>query len=67
MNRSVLDRLFTEALREGRLLGHPFYQRWQEGELAVPELTAYAEQYRHFERRRSAIPSSMRFVNSSFE
>jgi pyrroloquinoline-quinone synthase len=31
------------------LLDHPFYRRWQAGELSRIELTRYAEQYRYFE------------------
>ncbi len=35
---------------EGRfLLTHPFYRRWEAGELAPGELRSYAEQYRYFE------------------
>ena len=31
------------------LLEHPFYRRWEAGELSRDELTQYAQQYRHFE------------------
>ena len=35
---------------EGRwLLTHPFYRRWEAGELSSEELARYAEQYRYFE------------------
>jgi pyrroloquinoline-quinone synthase len=37
------------ALTGRRLLDHPFYRRWEAGDLDLRELTAYAEQYRHFE------------------
>ncbi len=37
------------ALDGRHLLTHPFYRRWESGGLADFELTAYAEQYRHFE------------------
>ena len=37
------------ALTDRRLLHHPFYRRWERGELSVTELAAYAAQYRHFE------------------
>jgi pyrroloquinoline-quinone synthase len=37
------------ALEGRRLLEHPFYRRWEAGELRDGELRAYAEQYRHFE------------------
>ena len=32
-----------------RLLEHPFYRRWEAGELRAGELADYAAQYRHFE------------------
>lgn len=36
---------------EGRwLLDHPFYRRWERGEVSMTELAHYASQYRHFER-----------------
>jgi len=49
MNRHDLDHLFDETLADRRLLTHPFYRRWEAGELAPDELAAYAGQYRHFE------------------
>jgi len=37
---------------EGRLLlTHPFYRRWEAGELLDGELAAYGAQYEHFERQ----------------
>lgn len=33
-----------------RLLNHPFYRRWEAGELSHVELQHYAEQYRYFEQ-----------------
>lgn len=42
---SILDR----TLEGRRLLEHPFYQRWEAGELKEGELRQYAEQYRYFE------------------
>ena len=39
------------ALEGRRLLDHPFYVRWQAGELRDTELRTYAEQYRFFERQ----------------
>jgi pyrroloquinoline-quinone synthase len=62
MNRTDLDRLLAEALRERRLLDHPFYQRWQAGELVLAELASYAEQYRHFEKM---LPDVLTTVASS--
>jgi len=38
-----------EDISDRLLLDHPFYRRWEAGELSRDELTAYAEQYRHFE------------------
>jgi pyrroloquinoline-quinone synthase len=44
----------TAALLGGRrLLAHPFYRRWEDGDLAPTELAAYAAQYRHVE---AALP-----------
>jgi pyrroloquinoline-quinone synthase len=50
MTRGDLDRLFADVLRDRRLLTHPFYRRWDAGELTSEELGAYAAQYRYFER-----------------
>jgi pyrroloquinoline-quinone synthase len=47
--RAELDR----ALAGRHLLSHPFYLRWEAGELGTDELRAYAGQYRHFE---AALP-----------
>lgn len=44
-----LRQSFFDALRDRQLLDHPFYRRWEAGELDRDELTRYAEQYRHFE------------------
>src|SRR5579872_909930 len=44
-----LDALLDDILRSRRLLGHPFYRRWEAGTLEPGELAAYAAQYRHFE------------------
>ena len=43
----------ASALEGRELLSHPFYQRWQAGELDPVELAEYAVQYRVFE---SALP-----------
>jgi pyrroloquinoline-quinone synthase len=37
------------AICDRQLLSHPFYQRWEAGELSFEELRHYAEQYRYFE------------------
>ncbi len=39
----------TNALEGRRLLEHPFYRRWEAGELDLAELRDYAQQYRYFE------------------
>src|SRR5579863_2086878 len=44
-----LQATLDNALADLQLLRHPFYQRWEAGELRREELTAYAEQYRYFE------------------
>jgi pyrroloquinoline-quinone synthase len=49
---------------EGReLLSHPFYQRWQAGQLAQGELADYAVQYRCFE---AALPAVLTAVAHQF-
>ena len=45
----LLAKEIDRALEGKRLLTHPFYQRWQNGELKDGELKEYSEQYRHFE------------------
>jgi pyrroloquinoline-quinone synthase len=50
MNNSEFGRVLAAALADRRLLDHPFYRRWEAGEVSMPELAAYAAQYRHFER-----------------
>ena len=48
---TTLTQLIDDALAGRRLLDHPFYIRWQTGQLRDGELRSYAEQYRFFERR----------------
>jgi pyrroloquinoline-quinone synthase len=49
---------------EGReLLSHPFYQRWQAGQLGQDELADYAVQYRCFE---AALPAVLTAVAHQF-
>ncbi len=50
MTPSDLDSALSAALADRRLLDHPFYRRWEAGEISRAELAAYAGQYRHFER-----------------
>jgi len=52
------------ALEGRRLLDHPFYRRWEAGQLAPFELTGYAEQYRHFE---AALPSILQATISQLD
>jgi len=48
----MTSRTAIERTLEGRrLLTHPFYRRWEAGELADGELAAYGAQYEHFERQ----------------
>jgi pyrroloquinoline-quinone synthase len=42
----LIDRL-DAARRRWNVLEHPFYRRWECGELSRDELTAYAGEYRH--------------------
>lgn len=39
--------LFDDAIREHRLLGHPFYKAWAAGTLDIDDLGFYATQYWH--------------------
>jgi pyrroloquinoline-quinone synthase len=41
----------ARALEGRTLLSHPFYRRWEAGELRDGELAAYGAQYAHFERQ----------------
>jgi pyrroloquinoline-quinone synthase len=43
---SLIDRL-DEARRSRNVLDHPFYRRWEAGELSRAELAFYAGEYRH--------------------
>jgi pyrroloquinoline-quinone synthase len=47
--KTQLHEILDAALVNRKLLDHPFYQRWEAGELQEGELTNYAEQYRYFE------------------
>jgi pyrroloquinoline-quinone synthase len=44
-----LDDAVASALEDRRLLAHPFYRRWEAGELTTDELAEYAVHYRAFE------------------
>jgi len=49
MTISLGNNPMTVALADRRLLNHPFYRRWERGEVSEAELASYAAQYRHFE------------------
>ena len=49
MSTSSTSSVVRAALAGRRLLEHPFYRRWEAGELSMGELAGYAAQYRHFE------------------
>jgi len=59
MHRIELEALYDDVLCSRRLLAHPFYRRWEAGELAVEELAAYATEYRHFE---AALPGVLEAI-----
>ena len=50
MPDSVITTAISSSVGGVRLLDHPYYRAWQEGELTLEDLRTYAEQYRHFER-----------------
>jgi len=60
MTPDAILRLYNEVLADRRLLAHPFYRRWEAGQLAGWELAAYAAQYRHFE---AALPELLESVS----
>ena len=62
MNPDQLRSALDETLRDRRLLDHPFYRRWNAGELQLEELAAYAEQYAHFER---VLPAMLRSLEGA--
>jgi pyrroloquinoline quinone (PQQ) biosynthesis protein C len=49
------ESLVETALKDRRLVRHPFYRRWEEGRLTFDDLRGYADQYRHFEASLPAI------------
>lgn len=44
------DTVLESSISDLRLLNHPFYRRWEAGDLSLDELRLYAEQYRYFEQ-----------------
>ena len=61
MRTAEITRILEDAVSEHRLLTHPFYRRWEAGELSTDELAAYAAQYRHFE---AALPEVLAAASS---
>ena len=64
MDRELLERELTAVVARRRLLDHPFYRRWERGELDASELAAYAAQYRHLE---AALPALLGGVAAGTE
>jgi pyrroloquinoline-quinone synthase len=60
--REAILAVVEEALVGRRLLTHPFYRRWSQGQLVRSELGAYAGQYRHIE---ASLPAWLRSIQSS--
>ena len=58
-NRAELAEAVDSALEDRRLLTHPFYRRWEAGELSPAELAEYAVHYRAFE---SVLPEVLATV-----
>ena len=57
--------LEVKTLLSGReLLDHPFYQRWEAGELTTEDLAAYGAQYLHFERQ---LPQTLEKIVQSMD
>jgi len=50
MSPSPIVSAVESAASGHRLLDHPYYRAWQDGELTADDLRRYAEQYRSFER-----------------
>jgi pyrroloquinoline-quinone synthase len=49
MPTAAVHELVALNLADRRLLDHPFYRRWERGDVTMSELAEYAGQYRHFE------------------
>ena len=54
----------NSAIENKSLLKHPFYQKWNEGKLALNELQEYAKQYYHFVKH---FPRFVSCVHSNCE
>jgi len=57
--RAELAGVVDSVLEDRRLLTHPFYRRWEAGELSAGELAEYAVHYRAFE---SVLPEVLTAV-----
>ena len=64
MAHTDLEAALAAALTDRQLLEHPFYQRWQAGELETTELARYAEQYRHVE---ASLPETLAGIAGALE
>jgi pyrroloquinoline-quinone synthase len=60
MNPDSLAQVLDAVTLDRRLLTHPFYRRWEAGELSRAELADYAQQYRHFEAILPTVLASCR-------
>jgi pyrroloquinoline-quinone synthase len=61
VNQSLIARL-DSLIDEFDLLSHPFYERWNCGELTESEMQVYAKEYFHFVR---AIPTFVSAIHSN--
>lgn len=57
MRAKQLRAELSAALADRQLLRHPFYLRWEAGELALEDIAAYASQYSYFE---ASLPGMLR-------
>ena len=62
--RPLIAEAIEGALTDRKLLTHPFYRRWEAGELSMDELAAYSRRYRQFEE---ALPGIIRSVADGLE
>ncbi|HXW33661.1 MAG TPA: iron-containing redox enzyme family protein [Acidimicrobiales bacterium] len=61
MSPTEVELIIARITDERRLLSHPFYVRWEAGDLSLSDLASYASQYRHFEQ---LLPSLLADVAS---
>ena len=59
MDQVQMLAIVAGAVGERVLLHHPFYRRWEAGDLSPVELSRYAEQYRHVE---AALPQVLETI-----